>query len=150
MTTRKLTAAQIKQAAAEYVGVWDSREPIEATARLGLSPVDAERLTDAYGEVDGRRIGRAVVREAKARVSAWSAARALRAIPSETRSETSRTNGRRGGRPRVALYRVTTGTGTYQDVCTLVEARRMARSYVADGWSAAIRRLADDAPISIR
>ncbi len=28
------------------------------------------------------------------------AARALRAVPSEARSETSRTNGRKGGRPR--------------------------------------------------
>jgi hypothetical protein len=78
------------------------------------------------------------------------AARALRAIPSEARSEQSRANGRRGGRPRVVLYRVAKGIGTWQDVCTLAEARRMARSYVADGWPAEIRRLVDDAHISIR
>ena len=120
MTTRKptpatLTPSQVDEAAQDYLHGWDTPDPVQATATHGLSPVDAERLAEAYGPRDGRRVGRALVALCRSRSNRALAARALRAIPSEARSDQSRANGRRGGRPpeTVHVTRVTAAGETY-------------------------------------
>lgn len=113
--TARLNPTQVDEAAREYLHGWDTPDPVQATATHGLSPVDAECLAEAYGPRDGRRVGRALVALCRRRSAKSAAARALRAIPSEVRSEQSRSNGRRGGRPpeTVHVTRVTAAGETY-------------------------------------
>lgn len=62
---------------------------------------------------------------------ASAAARALRAIPSEARSETSRSNGRRGGRPST-VYTLSSVKGMHGYVSGYREAVSRARELQAD------------------
>jgi len=114
-TRATLTPSQVDEAAHDYLHGWDSPDPVEATARHGLSPIDAEALAEAYGSGDGRRVGRALVALCRSRSGRTLAARALRAIPSEARSEQSRANGRRGGR-KATVYTLTSAKGKHGTV----------------------------------
>jgi len=62
--------------------------------------------------------------------TASDAARALRAIPSETRAAASRTNGSRGGRP--TTYRLESVKGTWEVTGSIGQARARARELQAE------------------
>lgn len=63
--------------------------------------------------------------------TASDAARALRAIPSERRSEASRSNGARGGRP--TTYALRSVKGSHGEITgTIAEARERAREVQAE------------------
>ena len=130
-TRATLPPSQVDEAAHDYLHGWDSPDPVEATARHGLSPVDAEALAEAYGSGDGRRVGRALVALCRSRSGRTLAARALRAIPSEARSEQSRANGRRGGR-RPLVYTLSSVKGMHGYVSGYREAVSRARELQAD------------------
>jgi hypothetical protein len=129
--TARLTPSQVGEAAREYLHGWDSPDPVEATARHGLSPVDAERLAEAYGPRDGRRVGRALVALCRSRSGRALVARALRAIPSEARSEQSRSNGAKGGR-RPTVYTLTSAKGKHGTVSGYRAAVARARDVQAE------------------
>ncbi len=101
--------------ARETAVVYESEFPGEA--------LDPRWLGEAY-EIDSaaRKIGRTgyaaykrAVTAALAGIRRAAAARALRAIPSEARSEQSRANGRRGGR-RPLVYTLTSAKGKHGTV----------------------------------
>lgn len=131
--TARLTPSQVDEAAHDYLHGWDSPDPVEATASHGLSPVDAERLAEAYGPRDGRRVGRALVAlcRSRSRSNRTRAARALRAIPSETRCEQSRSNGRLGGR-RPTAYTLSSAKGQHGTVSGYRAAVARAREVQAE------------------
>lgn len=117
--------------ARETAVVYESEFPGEA--------LDPRWLGEAY-EIDSaaRKIGRTgyaaykrAVTAALAGIRRAAAARALRAIPSEARSEQSRANGRRGGR-RPLVYALSSVKGPHGYVSGYREAVSRARELQAD------------------
>ncbi|MDX9734972.1 MAG: hypothetical protein RBU36_12660 [Thermoanaerobaculia bacterium] len=103
-----LTLSQADDAARDYLSGWDSPDPVEATAKRGLSPVDAERLAETYGPRNARRVGRALVALCRRRSANSAAARALGArggaAATPAQADAGRRNGRLGGRPAGGLW----------------------------------------------